>query len=194
MSCKDSFFKGRCITVPTLFTIMRLVCVPIIVAAMIKQRWGMAFWLFVFASLTDILDGVIARFLDQRSFLGACLDAVADKLLIVSCFLTLAFVQSPLFHIPQWFVFFVLIKEVILIGGALYVWFRKGFLKVKPTILGKMAMFIQVIFVIWLFSCYFFKWLPIKTYYTMLGLLLAIVLATLIHYSIIGYRYLLGIE
>lgn len=176
------------ITSATWVTFMRIVLTPIIVVAMIMQQWGVAFWLFVLASVSDFLDGYIARLRDERTFLGACLDPIADKALLLSCFFTLAFVQSPLFAIPVWFVWFVLFKEILLVGGSLVVLARTGNLRVQPTLLGKVTTFAQMGFITWLFACYFFKWVPIKTYYTSLGILFTLVAVTFVQYVVIGVR------
>jgi len=174
------------ITVSTLFTFLRIALVPFVVFAMITHRWDIAFWLFVIASATDVIDGNIARWFGEHTFLGACLDPIADKILLISVFFTLAFFQSPLFSIPLWFVLLVLIKDSIVILGSFAIYRVKGHLNVRPTILGKMTTFMQTWFIIWLFACYFFKWLPKKTYYTMLGLLTVLVIASLVQYVKIG--------
>ena len=178
------------LTLPTLLTLLRFVFVPIIVVAMVKDRWGIAFCLFVAAVISDMLDGILARLLNLKTFLGACLDALADKLLILSVFFTLAFTQSPLFGIPLWFVLLVLLKEFLLIGGAAYIFFSQGSLKIEPTWLGKATMVMQSLFIIWLFSCYFFHWMPERTYYGALGALLMLVSLSLIHYASIGLSLL----
>ncbi|MCK5633268.1 CDP-alcohol phosphatidyltransferase family protein [bacterium] len=174
------------ITISTLFTIGRIVLTPFIVVAMIFGSWGAAFWLFVVSSSFDIVDGNLARILNQQTFLGACLDPIADKILLISCFATLAFVQSPLFSVPLWFVLLVLFKELIVFTGALTIYCKKGHLEVRPTILGKATTVAQVWFIIWLFACYFFGWMPIKTYYTALGLLFTLVVLSLFQYVRLG--------
>lgn len=174
------------ITISTVFTLARIVMTPFIVGAMIMHQWGIAFWLFVISAFFDVLDGNLARWLGQRTFLGACLDPIADKILLVSCFATLAFIQSPLFSIPLWFVLLVLLKELIIIIGAFTIYFVKGHLVVAPTLLGKATTVAQVWFIIWLFACYFFGWVPIKTYYTALGILLSLVVLSLLQYMRLG--------
>jgi len=177
------------ITIPTLFTLLRIILVPIIVIAMVMQHWGIAFSLFVVGSVSDMLDGYLARMRNERTFLGACLDPIADKLLLLSCFATLAFVQSPLFTIPHWFVWFVLCKELLLVAGVLGILIYKGYVQVvQPTMLGKLTTVAQMGFIMWLFACYFFKWVPIKTYYVSLGILFVLVGASFIQYALIGLR------
>jgi cardiolipin synthase (CMP-forming) len=178
------------ITIPTLFTLARIGLTPLIVLSMIASCWGCAFFFFVSASITDVIDGLLARYLNEKTFLGACLDPIADKLLLLSCFTTLAFVDTPSFHIPCWFVLFVVSKEVIHIAGATFIYVVKGHLDVRPTVLGKMTTFIQMGFIIWLFACYFFHWVPVKTYYTMLGMVLLFIVVSFGQYVRIGVRML----
>lgn len=178
------------ITIATLCTLLRIVLIPFIVGAMVLQQWGIAFLLFLVSSVTDVLDGWLARLLHDQTLLGASLDPVADKLLLISCFTTLAFVQSPLFGIPLWFVVTIVCKELLLIAGVLVFWSVQGFVYIRPTRLAKLTTFVQVCFIIWLFACYFFHWLPIKTYWTMLGLLLSLTIVVFIQYAYIGWRYL----
>ncbi|HZW61557.1 MAG TPA: CDP-alcohol phosphatidyltransferase family protein [Candidatus Babeliales bacterium] len=182
----------RKITVSTVLTFARIVLTPVIVISMIMGYWGTAFLLFCIASTTDVLDGLLARWLNEQTFLGAALDPIADKLLLVSCFTTLAFVQSPLFSIPLWFVLFVLIKELIILLGAVIIYVSSGDLEIKPTWLGKVTTLIQVCFIIWLFACYFFAWVPLKTYYTMLGIMIVVIAASLVQYIAIGWQQLMG--
>lgn len=175
------------ITISTFLTLVRFVLIPFIVIAMILQAWHIAFALFITAGVTDVLDGWLARLLNQRTFLGAALDPLADKLLMIAVFATLSFAQSPLFTIPHWFVMLVLCKEVIQIIGAIYIYRRKGHLTIAPTWLGKSLGLVQTAFVSWLFACYFFHWVPVKTYYAMLTAVTALVILTFIDYLRIGF-------
>lgn len=180
--------REKKITLSTIITFVRVALVPFIVASMVTGYWGAAFVLFAIAALTDLLDGNFARLLNEKTFLGACLDPIADKLLLLSCFFTLAFVQSPLFSIPLWFVLLVLCRELILISGVIVVLLLDGHLQVRPTLFGKLTTVVQMGFIIWLFACYFFHWLPRKTYYTMLGIVIIMVFVSLMQYVRIGLR------
>ncbi len=178
------------ITIPTVFTFIRFILSFVIVGTMIVGYWGSAFVLFILAASTDLIDGSLARILNEKTFLGACLDPLADKMLLLSVFCTLAFVDTPLFQIPQWFFAFVLGKEIMQVTGAVIVYSIKGQIDVRSTILGKITTVVQVGFIVWLFACYFFKWLPIKTYYTMLGVVIIMVFASLVQYVSIGIQAL----
>jgi cardiolipin synthase len=179
--------REKKITFSTSLTLIRFCLIPFIVAAMIMHAWSLAFILFIVAVITDVFDGWTARWLNERTFLGAALDPIADKLLVLAVFTTLAFVQSPLFAIPLWFVVLVLCKEVMQIAGAVSIYNIKGHLDIAPTNLGKATMVAQTAFITWLFACYFFHWVPLKTYYAMLTGVLSLVMVSFISYARIGF-------
>ncbi len=187
----DLIASQKIITIPTLFTLGRIFLTPVIVYSMAQQLWQKAFLLFIIAALTDIIDGALARLWNARTFVGACLDAFADKFLLVSCFATLAFIKTPVFAVPYWFVLLILLKELILIAGSCIIYGVKGTVQIKPTMLGKATTFIQICFIIWFFVCYFFHWFPLKTYNFLLFLLIALTIASLVQYIIIGTNFVL---
>src|SRR5882724_10959589 len=80
-------------TIATLCTIARILLTPMIVLAMMSGQWTGACALFICAALTDFFDGFLARYCNQKTFLGACLDPIADKFLLISCFFALAFID-----------------------------------------------------------------------------------------------------
>lgn len=178
------------ITVPTVVTIARIVLTPCIVMAMLAQQWGVSFVLFGIAALSDAIDGALARWCETQTILGAVLDPIADKVLLISCFATLTFAQSPLFSIPMWFLILILVKEALLILGVVFIYGFMRSIEIKPTQLSKSVTAVQMAFIMWLFSCYFFNWVPAKTYYTLLTVLAALVSATLIEYAMYGLRYI----
>ncbi len=176
------------ITFPTVLTLLRIITVPFIVGAMCFHQWGLAFLFFLIAAVTDFFDGNLARMWNQKTFLGACLDPIADKLLLISFFFTLVFIKTPLFTVPLWFVLLVLLKELIVICGAAYILFSGGHLDVRPTLLGKCTTVVQMAFIIWLFTCYYFRWVPVKTYYSMLAIMLSLIFLSFIQYVRIGIK------
>lgn len=174
--------KEKRLTFATILTILRALIIPFVVLSMIFQNWDLAFLFFLIASITDLLDGIIARAAGEQTILGSVLDPIVDKILILSVYFTLSFIETPLFHIPKWFFIIVLAKELLLIFGTLYLIKVKGFFQLKPTFNGKLAMVFQVLFIVWLFSCYFFNWVPVKTYYLMLFLVLWFTIAVFLEY------------
>jgi len=168
---------------PTIITLTRIAVTPFIVSALLSHNFEQAFWLFLGAALTDTIDGNIARWSGAQSFIGACLDPIADKILLLSCFCSFFFMQSPTFHIPLWFLLLALSKDMLLVIGFLYRYFIVGGDIIQPTLLAKFGTLIQIIFIVWLFICYFFQFYPIGIYTLFLGLMTVTIVATLLHYA-----------
>lgn len=78
-------------TAPNLLTIIRLCLAPFLVSCILENRFGIAFTLFIIAGITDGLDGLLARVLEQRTTLGQYLDPIADKLLLSTLFVVLTY-------------------------------------------------------------------------------------------------------
>jgi cardiolipin synthase (CMP-forming) len=87
---------GQLKSAPNQLTLLRLVFIPFIASAILDRQFKLAFILFVLAGLSDGLDGVLARAMNQRTMLGQYLDPIADKLLLSTMFLVLSFAN----HIP----------------------------------------------------------------------------------------------
>ena len=178
------------ITFSTVLTIMRIVLAPCIVMAMVGGWWGYAFFLFVIAALTDLFDGLIARYFNQRTFLGSCLDPLADKCLMLSCFMGLIGTDTLPFSIPVLFLALVIVRETLLVGGVIVLFTTVGHIEIAPTLLGKLTTLVQMLFIGWLFACYFFGWFPVKTYYAAVGLMTILVIFSLMHYLVVGIRHI----
>ncbi len=130
------------ITIPNLLTLLRLCSVPFLITALIYKRVGVAIAIFLLASVTDVLDGYIARRYHQRSYLGTLLDPLADKVLLDGSFITMAFME----YSPPWLAVTVVSRDLLLVGGVvLAAVFFGGVVEVKPTVLGKATTFSQVI-------------------------------------------------
>lgn len=130
-------------TLPNLFTFTRILLVPFIVWALLERDFVLAFWLFAAAAVSDLLDGSLARLLDQRSEFGAWLDPIADKLVLLSTLLLLA-VDGLL---PMWFAVLVLMRDGVVLGGAAAYRSLTGGLKVAPSWLGKSAILLEFVLV-----------------------------------------------
>lgn len=117
-------------TIPNLLTISRILLTPGFVMAYIDQRFDVAWALFAVAGFTDALDGFLARVLKQRSRLGAMLDPLADKCLLVASFICLA-MQGWL---PNWLTVLVVSRDAIILGGLalLHFWGVDIKSRIKP--------------------------------------------------------------
>ena len=120
-------------TIPNFITVARLLCVPALVYAMMLGEVGLAFALFLIAGISDGVDGFIARQFDQRSELGAYLDPVADKLLLVSVFVMLAWLEV----LPLWFVVLVASRDVLIVAAVLVSSLMHQPVKMRPILVSK---------------------------------------------------------
>ena len=177
-------------TISNFLTIIRFFLIPFIVVGIIYFKWVLVFILLLVATMTDLFDGYLARRLNQQTALGSYLDPIADKLLLFSSFASLAFVRSPSFKIPVWFVLLLFIRELIMLAGTLIMTFLHIEFEIKPTIWGKLTTFFQSVFIFWIFCCYFLTWNPVKTYSFSIVLLALFSIFSLGHYTLIGIRHL----
>lgn len=179
------------LTLSTWLTLSRIALTPVIVGALLSHRWGIAATLFVIASITDMLDGTIARWRNEHTELGACLDPIADKVLLLSCFSTLAVIKSSSLGIPGWFAALVIAKEaLILLGSGLLFCINTRF-QARPTLLGKTSTVLQTFFLVWLLICHYNHWLPYKTFSLSLSMVALVIIASCIQYITIGVRHVL---
>ena len=184
MLSKHSVHKDRWGTVSNGLTIFRILAAPGLVLLFYYSAWLYAWILFVIAASTDLLDGYLARALNQQSKLGTLLDPLADKCLLVAMFGSLTFIRSPLLSIPRWFFIAVLIREICMIlGSTVALIFFKNVV-VTPTWSGKVTTALQMMFLGWIFICYFMGWLPHKTYAIFLILLILFSLFSFFHYVV----------
>ncbi|HEX4191964.1 MAG TPA: CDP-alcohol phosphatidyltransferase family protein [Stellaceae bacterium] len=98
-----------------LITLGRLLAVPLVVWLILSGDYVWTFWLFAAASVSDAIDGYVAKHFNQRTDLGALLDPIADKALIVSLFVTLGLAGD----LPTWLVILVVFRDLLIIGGFL---------------------------------------------------------------------------
>ena len=128
------------LTLANQLTIMRVILIPVFVLLVVYNYLGWALVVFLAAGITDALDGVIARRAGQRTSLGAWLDPMADKLLLVTTFVVLTLPGIPLTnHLPLWLTVFVISRDVVIVGVVAIVNLAFGPRTFRPSPLGKMA-------------------------------------------------------
>ncbi len=114
--------------------------IPVFVLLVVYGFLGWALVVFLVAGVTDALDGLIARWTGQRTNLGAWLDPMADKLLLVTTFIVLTLPGVPLTnHIPLWLTVFVISRDVVIVGVVAVVSLAAGPRTFRPSMLGKLA-------------------------------------------------------
>jgi cardiolipin synthase len=127
------------LTVPNVITVLRALLIPVIVVYLYRRDFGPALALFLVAAIGDMLDGLIARLLDQRSKLGAILDPAVDKLTT----LAVVVVAAWLGIFPVWLAGAAILRDVVIVGGASAYRLLFGSLEVAPTLLSKVNTFLE---------------------------------------------------
>jgi len=128
----------RNLTLANQLTLLRIMLIPAFVLLVLYGYLGAALVTFLVAGLTDALDGLIARLAGQGTSLGAWLDPMADKLLLVSTFIVLTLPTVPLTnHLPLWLTVVVISRDVAIIGVVAIVNLAVGPRTFTPSLLGK---------------------------------------------------------
>jgi cardiolipin synthase len=128
---------------PNYITLARIVLIPFFIGFMIYGYYGTALTVFVGACVTDALDGMIARLTNQKTELGAFLDPIADKLLIIGAFVTLVLLGM----LPVWLVIVVVSRDIILVLGSVVIYFTGHEFKARPSLIGKTTTVLQLVVV-----------------------------------------------
>lgn len=133
-------------------SILRVLLVPVFVICLVYATpdhfyfHKIAVVVFLFACATDALDGYLARLLNQRTTLGTYIDPIADKLLLISGFLTLSFMTHlPMtMRIPAWVTITVIARDVVIVIGSTIIVFMTGSLKPHPLFVSKVTTLFQM--------------------------------------------------
>jgi cardiolipin synthase len=135
--------QGRIWTVPNQITLLRLGFLPLFLILIVYEHYRWALLILVLAGLSDGIDGLLARKLDQKSAIGAYLDPIADKLLLSSSFVILAMEKK----IAWWLTIMVLSRDILLLIVAAVIILISGYRPFPPSLLGKATTFFQIILV-----------------------------------------------
>ncbi|PKN17133.1 MAG: CDP-diacylglycerol--glycerol-3-phosphate 3-phosphatidyltransferase [Deltaproteobacteria bacterium HGW-Deltaproteobacteria-6] len=126
--------------IPNFLSLLRIILVPVFVIFLIQMEYDKALVTFVVAGLTDALDGTLARLLNCQTTLGAYLDPIADKFLLVTSFVTLAIFGL----IPGWLAVIVISRDFIILLGIAILALMSVSYEIKPAVVGKITTALQV--------------------------------------------------
>lgn len=143
-------------------TILRILLIPFFIASLLYYSEAkpylrlVALAIFAIAAFTDAIDGGIARSRSQITELGTILDPIADKLLISSAFISLSIIESipNELRIPAGVVLAVITRDIIIVLGALIIYFLKGNIAIKPSWLGKITTFFQMLAILMILAVF----------------------------------------
>jgi cardiolipin synthase len=187
MDSNSAAKKIRIFTVPNELTFLRLAFLPFFIIAIKYDRYDVALGLLIAAGVSDALDGLLARVLNQKTALGAYLDPIADKLLLSSSFLALALKGK----IVWWLAIMVLGRDVLIVIACAVILLAMGFRSFPPSVWGKATTFFEILLIV--IVLVLAVW-PIPALAVVLEylryLVAALVIFSGVHYSIVVSRRL----
>ena len=128
---------------PNILTLGRILLLPFFAVTIIYGEFKIALLIFFLASVTDFLDGFIARIKNQTTYFGRILDPVADKFFLITSFV----LMSAYGFIPKWLTIIVISKDVIVLTGCVIIYIVTHNLKIEPTFIGKVTSASQFILI-----------------------------------------------
>lgn len=129
------------ISIPNAITLARLCAVPLAVWLILKHEMVAAFWLFVAAGISDAVDGYIAKTFNARTDVGAVLDPVADKALLVTVYVTLGLTG----RLDDWLVILVVFRDIFIVGGVLVLYVLGSPPEIRPLFVSKANTVLQIV-------------------------------------------------
>ncbi len=179
--------KDRIWTVPNQITLLRLGFLPCFLILIFYERYGWALAVLVVAGFTDGIDGLLARRLNQKSALGAYLDPIADKLLLSSSFIILAFTHK----LSWWLTILILSRDVLILVVAAVIILISGYRPFPPSLYGKLTTFFQLVlvFVVVAAAAFSAQWL-VSLNHLLIYIVAGLTVISGLHYSVVIARRL----
>jgi cardiolipin synthase (CMP-forming) len=163
---------------PNAITIVRIVMAFPLLYLLITKQHAAAFWVALIAGASDFVDGYLAKKYQWHSHLGGLLDPIADKCLLTVCFIGLAWQDA----IAWWVFIVVILRDVVILTGAFVWWKTIGPFKARPSLLGKLCTFMQIIFVALMLANLAFDRMLALIILPSLWIMLALTVASGLHY------------
>jgi cardiolipin synthase len=142
---KERFDQARLINIANALTAVRVLLVPVFAHLLISGRIGYALLVFSACGLSDGLDGLLARALKQRTVVGFYLDPIADKLLMATAFIVLAYVKI----IPNWLTVLVISRDLFILVGSVLILLLRESGDIRATMISKINTATQILTVVY---------------------------------------------
>jgi cardiolipin synthase len=133
--------RGFPLSLPNLITLARILLVPVMVWAIASDQMTGAFTLFLIAGISDGVDGFLAKRFGMATAVGAYLDPLADKVLIVSIYVSLGIIEA----IPRWLVILVVSRDLLIVGGIMLSWVLGDPITIKPATVSRLNTVAQIL-------------------------------------------------
>src|SRR4051794_17609103 len=192
---KAGFPKGKqpgsvLLSIPNIITLGRILLVPIIVWAIGSNQMEIAFGIFIIAGVSDAIDGFLAKRFNMASELGALLDPLADKALLVSIYMALGIWGA----IPRWLVILVVSRDIMIVSAVIVSWLFDKPVTIKPLMVSKFNTVAQVAFAALVLAALAFGFQPMPYDYILMGLVTLFTLASVSLYLVEWVQHMGTIE
>ncbi|MBF0451985.1 MAG: CDP-alcohol phosphatidyltransferase family protein [Candidatus Magnetomorum sp.] len=171
-------------SIPNILTVIRILLTPVFVISIIKNAHTLSLIIFAVAAVTDALDGLIARYFNQKTALGAHLDPIADKLLLSSAYVCLAIIHN----IPSWLAVIIISRDVIIMMGIAICYINTIHVPINPSFVSKATTLTQLLTITLALLNEFYPLTVLITIFCWLTALLTILSG--LHYVFVGMKIL----
>ncbi|MCI0468598.1 MAG: CDP-alcohol phosphatidyltransferase family protein [Nitrospirae bacterium] len=178
----------KIISLPNVITLIRIIIIPLFVAALIYRRFDYGLYLFLGAAISDGLDGLLARATNQRTEIGSVLDPLADKFLLITAFILFAYYS----WIPTWLVIAILSRDAVVVIGWFLLFLQGSGAKTEPLLTGKIAIVSEFALISFIILSINFESFP-KTADWMFLVVAALAIISGLQYVLRGLRQLEGL-
>lgn len=182
--------RGADLSIPNLITLARILLVPVMVWAIAAGEMQVAFALFLLAGLSDLIDGFLAKRFNMATELGAYLDPLADKALIVSIYVTLGIAGA----IPRWLVILVVSRDIMIVSAVILSWLVNKPVRLKPHMVSKLNTVAQILLALVVLASLAFEFDASWTIDGITVLVAALTLASITLYIAEWVRHMNGTE
>jgi len=142
---RDRFDQAHLINIANGLTTIRVLLVPLFAYLLIAGKFRYALLVFAVCGISDMFDGILARWLRQRTLLGFLLDPIADKILMATSFVVLAIIKV----VPAWLTIMIVSRDLFILVGSFLILFLLGTGEIAVTGLGKVNTSIQIVTVLY---------------------------------------------
>ena len=177
-------------SIPNIITLARILLVPFIVWAIASNQLEIAFTIFLAAGISDAVDGFLAKRFNMSSELGALLDPLADKALLVSIYVALGICGA----IPRWIVILVVSRDIMIVGAVIVSWLFDKPVEMKPLMVSKLNTAAQVALAALILASLAFGFKPMPYDAALMGLVTVFTLVSVSLYLVEWVRHMSTIE
>jgi cardiolipin synthase (CMP-forming) len=178
------------VSIPNIITLGRILLVPIIVWAIASSQMEIAFAIFIVAGVSDAVDGFLAKRFNMSSELGALLDPLADKALLVSIYVALGIWGA----VPRWIVILVVSRDIMIVGAVIVSWLFGKPIPMKPLMVSKLNTVAQVAFAALVLAALGFGFSPLPYDIILMGFVTVFTLLSVSFYLVEWARHMSTIE